>query len=245
MFGRHRRRGGHFGERGDDWRRMEEHEGRPDRGSGRGPMHSHHNRPGPPWMRRPHAHRGPFGFAPGGHPPFGRPFGPRGPFGGDPFDGDGGGRRRRRGDIKYVLLELLAEQPRHGYELIKELEQRDAGFYRPSPGSVYPTLQLLEEEGNLTSEMIGGKRVYTITEAGRSVLAERQQRPDGGPGRGRGGSRMELETLRDSTMALLNSVMEVGRHGTQDQQRAVLERINALRREIYGILAQDDQNRVI
>src|SRR6266540_3292714 len=90
-------------------------------------------------------------------------------------------RRQRRGDIKYVLLELLAEQPRHGYELIKELEQRYAGFYWPSPGSVYPTLQLLEDEGHLTSETIDGKRVYTITDSGRQLLDEqRSQREDAG-----------------------------------------------------------------
>ncbi|MFN8481249.1 MAG: PadR family transcriptional regulator [Kouleothrix sp.] len=86
-------------------------------------------------------------FGPDEGGPFDRGFW-RGRRGGGPFDEDGGGRRRqRRGDIKSALLELLAEQPRHGYELIKELEQRYGGFYRPSPGSVYPTLQLLEDEG--------------------------------------------------------------------------------------------------
>ena len=80
--------------------------------------------------------------------------------------------RRRRGDIKYHLLEVLKDGPRHGYEIISELEQRSGG-HRPSPGSVYPTLQMLEEGGYLTSEQIEGKKVYTITDAGLKLLEER------------------------------------------------------------------------
>src|SRR3954453_19084565 len=80
--------------------------------------------------------------------------------------------RMRRGDIKFHLLEILREGPRHGYEIIGELEKRSGG-YRPSPGSVYPTLQMLEEGGFLTTEQIEGKKVYTITEAGLKLLEER------------------------------------------------------------------------
>ena len=75
--------------------------------------------------------------------------------------------RTRRGDIKFILLELLSERPQHGYELIKELEARRGGFRRLIPGSVYQTLQMLEEGGYVTSEEVDGKRVYTITESGR------------------------------------------------------------------------------
>ena len=96
----------------------------------------------------------------------------RGPFGHD--FGEGGRKRQRRGDIKFILLELIKEQPRHGYELIKVLEERYGGFYRPSPGTVYPTLQLLEDEGNLTSETVG-KRTYKITAAGEALLEEQKQ----------------------------------------------------------------------
>src|SRR5688500_6503147 len=103
---------------------------------------------------------GPFGGGPFGG---GVPFGGRAPFGGGPF-GEGGRKRQKRGDIRVVLLQLIAEQPRHGYELIKLVEERYGGFYRPSPGVIYPTLQLLEDEGHVTSETVEGKRVYTITE---------------------------------------------------------------------------------
>ncbi len=223
----------------DEWEREQSHE------VGGSPFIRHHHH-GPRQFRKFILRRPAFGFAPHGGRPFGPPFGRGGPFGGDPFDGEGGGRRRRRGELRFVLLELLAERPRHGYELIKELEQRDRGFYRPSPGSVYPTLQLLEEEGSLTSEQVDGKRVYTITEAGRRALNERRQRGAGEVEQEqRGGPSAELDPLRQSTTALLGSVMEVARHGTKEQQRAVLERLNGLRREIYGILAQDSPDDLI
>jgi DNA-binding PadR family transcriptional regulator len=188
-----------------------------------------------------------FRFGPRGGPPFDRPFWRGGPFGGDPFDEDSGGRRRqRRGDIKFALLELLAEQPRHGYELIKELEQRYGGFYRPSPGSVYPTLQLLEDEGHLTSESVDGKRVYTITDSGRQLLAEqRSQRDEAGADprvralRGRGGP--ELRELRENGMALVASVMQVAKHGSPEQIQSVMKLLADTRREIYAILSQPDQ----
>ncbi len=189
----------------------------------------------------PFRHRPPFGFGPRGSRPFGGPFGGRGPFGGDPHDDDGGRRRGRRGDLKFVLLELLAEQPRHGYELIKALEQRNAGFYRPSPGSVYPLLQLLEDEGSVTSEQVEGKRVYTITDAGRQLLEQHRQRRPGRPEGERGnGPDAELERLQRSAMALMSSVKEVARHGTPEQRRAALERLDATRRELYRMLAQED-----
>lgn len=185
---------------------------------------------------------------PGG--PFGRgPFG-GGPFGGDPFGGDDGRRggprqRQRRGDIKYILLEVLAEQPRHGYDLIKVLEERYGGFYRPSPGSVYPTLQLLEEEGNLTSEMQEGKRVYTITEAGKELLAARKQEEEnqhhGFFGFGRGGPNPELRKLRESMGALNTSLMQVAKHGSPEQLKAAIEQVDSTRRAIYAILAQENE----
>lgn len=72
----------------------------------------------------------------------------------------------RRGDIKYIVLELLKDKPRHGYEIIKELEGRSYGFYSPSPGIVYPTLQWLEEMGYVSSVEKEGKKIYTITDNG-------------------------------------------------------------------------------
>lgn len=102
-------------------------------------------------------------------------------FGGGPRRGGHwrGGRRFEQGDLKFVILQLLNDKPRHGYEIIKELEERSSGRYSPSPGTVYPTLTMLEEMGlaNGTAEE-GGKKVYAITDAGRAYLTENQSTVD-------------------------------------------------------------------
>jgi DNA-binding PadR family transcriptional regulator len=84
-----------------------------------------------------------------------------------------GGRRRQwfeSGDMKYVILELLKDKPRHGYEVMKELEERMHGCYSPSPGTVYPTLQWLEDEGLVRAKDVEGKKIYEITDAGLAFL---------------------------------------------------------------------------
>src|SRR5216683_2865089 len=83
-----------------------------------------------------------------------------------------------RGDLKYVILDLLKDQPRHGYDIIRALEERMRGRYRPSPGSVYPTLQMLEDLGYVTSSQQEGKKVYSITDEGRRYLTEQQSTVD-------------------------------------------------------------------
>src|SRR5579859_8288206 len=112
--------------------------------------------------------------------PFGR-FGRRWRgFGGfDDNQGPGPGERFfGRGDLKYVILDLLKDQPRHGYDIIRALEDRMRGHYRPSPGSVYPTLQMLEDLGYVTSNQQDGKKVYSITDEGRRYLTDQQSTVD-------------------------------------------------------------------
>jgi DNA-binding PadR family transcriptional regulator len=79
-----------------------------------------------------------------------------------------------RGDLKYVILDLLRDRPMHGYEVLRALQDRFGGFYAPSPGAVYPTLQMLEDMGYLTSTQQEGKRVYALTEEGRAFLERGQ-----------------------------------------------------------------------
>src|SRR5881396_4308714 len=101
---------------------------------------------------------------------FGFGFGPRGAFWAGPR-----GRRRRwfeSGDMKYVILKLLKDKPRHGYEVMKELEDRLHGCYSPSPGTVYPTLQWLEDEGLVRATEVESKKVYEITDSGIKFLEE-------------------------------------------------------------------------
>jgi DNA-binding PadR family transcriptional regulator len=146
-------------------------------------------------------------------------------------------QRTPRGDIKYLLLTLLAEQPQHGYQLIKELEARQGGFYRPSPGSVYPTLQLLEEGGYLTSEQVEGKRVYTITDSGRELLAERD---NAGGLREQVDAQQPLIELKEAMMELKGAVMQVARAGNLERVSRVREILKRAKREIYTILAEED-----
>ena len=150
--------------------------------------------------------------------------------------GRGDEQRTPRGDIKYILLTLLAEQPQHGYQLIKELETRQAGFYRPSPGSVYPTLQLLEEGGYLTSEQSEAKRVYTITDSGRQLLTEREHPVDL---MDRGDRPQQLIGLKNALTELSGAVMQVARSGNLDRVSRVSEILNRVKREIYHILAEE------
>lgn len=92
--------------------------------------------------------------------------------------GTGFGRRGRffePGEVRLALLSLLGEGPKHGYQLMKELEDRSGGSYRASAGTVYPTLQQLEDEGMIELMVENGKRVYRITEAGRAELADNQE----------------------------------------------------------------------
>src|SRR5919199_2644785 len=138
---------------------------------GFGPKHRWSERESPPDWFGPGFPFGPFG-----------PFGRGGPFGRRSGGGPGGwgfrpGQGERlfgRGDLKYVILELLRDQPRHGYDIIRALEERMRGYYRPSPGSVYPTLQMLEDLGYVSSSQQEGKKVYTITDEGRRYLSEQQ-----------------------------------------------------------------------
>jgi len=148
--------------------------------------------------------------------------------------------RTRRGDIKYSLLELLSERPQHGYELIKELEARRGGFRRPSPGSVYPTLQMLEEGGYLTSEEIDGKRVYTITESGTQFLSDRHQQLGSRTATNRftDGKPAPLIELRRSLTELNDAVVQVARSGNVEQADRVRELLVGVKREIYKLLSE-------
>lgn len=112
----------------------------------------------------------------GGFGPFGH--GMRGGGRGGPGDMFRAGRMLADGDLKLITLSLLAEAPRHGYDIIKALEERTSGIYSPSPGVVYPTLTFLEEAGYATSSAEGNKKVFSITEAGKAHLDENREMID-------------------------------------------------------------------
>ena len=143
--------------------------------------------------------------------------------------------RTRRGDVKYLVLELLAEGPRHGYDIIKGIEERRG--VRPSAGSVYPTLQLLEDGGFVTSETIDGKRVYTITDSGRELLANRAADPDEDADEDEAPN--VRHKLRESVMKFIAAVWNA-RHTDDATLERVRQIVDKARKDIYTILASDE-----
>jgi DNA-binding PadR family transcriptional regulator len=164
-------------------------------------------------------------------------FGPGGP------GGPGGprrGGRARRGDVRAAILALLGESPMHGYQIIQELETRSNGLWRPSPGSIYPTLQLFEDEGLVTASEVEGKRVFELTAAGRERLAE------AGPAGVSPWDAVARETpeetasLREGIHALMAATHQVAHAGSPNQAERALGVLNDARRKIYAILAEDE-----
>jgi DNA-binding PadR family transcriptional regulator len=174
----------------------------------------------------------------GGHDPFGP--GGFGPFGfGRGFGGRGGGRRARRGDVRGAALLLLEEQPRNGYQLMQEIEERSGGVWRPSPGSIYPALSQLEDEGLVRSDESAGRRAFELTDDGRAYVDEHREAL-GTPWDDVGGDLPEgLVELRKLMMALGMAAMQVAQAGDEAQITEARKVLEDARRALYRILAGD------
>jgi DNA-binding PadR family transcriptional regulator len=179
-------------------------------------------------------------FGPGRGFEFG--FDPRGGFGFGPGARGGrrgGGRGRgRRGDVRAAILKLLAERPMHGYEMIQEIGERTQNLWRPSPGSVYPTLQLLVDEGLLVArESEGSKKLFELTDEGRAAAEKIETPPweeiaDGQePGH---------VNLRSAVAQLMGAVAQSAYATSPEQQERIVDIVNNARREIYGILGESE-----
>ncbi|MGB5952424.1 MAG: PadR family transcriptional regulator [Ornithinimicrobium sp.] len=145
--------------------------------------------------------------------------------------------RARRGDIRMGILRLLSEEPMHGYQIINELAERSAGTWSPSAGSVYPTLQLLADEGLVTAEPAGGKKVYELTEAGVSAaekIAGQRAPWDESADMAGGGTGYQQAASR-----LFQAVFQVGTTGSVRQMSAAVDILNDTRKRLYGLLAED------
>ena len=186
-------------------------------------------------------HAGGHGFDPG----FGPGFGPGGPGFGFGFGGGGrrGGSRRggagrgRRGDVRAAILTLLTERPMHGYEMIQQIAERSNGLWRPSPGSVYPTLQLLDDEGLITaSETEGSKKLFELTDEGRAAAEKIEIPPWDEITEGADPGQVNL---RAAIGQLFGAVAQSAHAATAEQQQRIVEILNNARREIYGILGED------
>ena len=209
-----------------------------DTGTRRGGRRSRGGRPPfdgpPPFVRAMAGHRGRGG--PHFDPAWGRfPMGPMGPAG--RFGGRGRGRRAR-GDVRAAVLALLAEQPMHGYQIIQELEARTDGAWRVSPGSIYPTLQVLEDVGLVRAEKESGKRVFHLTDEGREAAeAQGEHKPwdavndelDNG-----------FVALRNELGNVAAAAMQVASAGNDAQVATAKTVLAEARRQLYLLLAEVD-----
>jgi DNA-binding PadR family transcriptional regulator len=161
-----------------------------------------------------------------------------GQWGGFPGFGPPRGPRARRGDVRAALLVLLAEQPRNGYQLMQEIEERSEGVWRPSPGSVYPALQQLEDEG-LVRIAPAGRKTYELTDEGRAYVEENADKLgtpwDAVKGDFGEGAWELMDAMRQIGMAL----WQLTTSGTEEQQQEAKRVILDARRALYRILADE------
>jgi len=194
--------------------------------------------------------RGGHGWGPvpgwdGGHVGGGRSGWPAGPgpwrawHGGH---GGPGGRRHggwARGQMRRIMLDLLAESPRHGYDLMQEIgRRRSGGAWQPSPGTIYPILQQLEDEGLVRVEPADGRRVYHLTDAGRGeAKRQRDEHGDPWPEAGTVGERVRMGMRAREVML---AAMQVARAGSDAQQARAAEVLETARKDLYRLLGEGD-----
>lgn len=183
---------------------------------------------------------GPFGagFGPGFGRGFGRGFGGPGGFGPGPGGGPrGGGRgRSRRGDVRAAILSLLGDRPMHGYEMIQEIAERSGDLWKPSPGSVYPTLQLLVDEGLIVSaESDGNKRLFELTADGRAAAEKIETPPWEAIAEGADPGQVNL---RAAVGQLFGAVAQAAHTASAEQQQRIVDIVNTARRDVYNILGE-------
>lgn len=173
------------------------------------------------------------------------PFPPEDPFlsrrsrrGGPLRDARGHGRSRaRRGHVRGALLTLLAEAPSNGYGLIKTISERTEGVWRPSPGSVYPTLQQLLDEGLISPAGPDG-RDFSLTDAGRAYVEENRAGLDGVWANG-SDTMTDRGALVTASTKLAGVLRQIGTAGTPEQRQQATAKVDALRKELYLMLAED------
>jgi DNA-binding PadR family transcriptional regulator len=147
----------------------------------------------------------------------------------------GRSRPARRGEVRTAILALLAERPMHGYQVITELTERSEGAWRPSAGSIYPTLQQLADEGLVRDTEVEGRKVYELTDAGREAVARSKDRtpPWERPGRDSAGD------LGQAIRGVMSATMQISREG-DGAMRAEAQRIlTDARRSLYRLLADE------
>ena len=174
------------------------------------------------------------GFGFGGASGF--PFG----FGGFPF-GRRRGSRARRGDVRAGILALLAESPRNGYQIMQELSERSRGMWRPSPGSVYPALQQLQDEGLVRSEEAGTGRVFHLTDSGRKYIEEHQAETEAPWDWATNETDEELFDLMGQIRHIAAALWQISSSGQADQIAQARKVLTDAKRALYRILSEEPE----
>jgi len=147
------------------------------------------------------------------------------------------GGRGRRGDVRVAILALLEERPMHGYEMMQELSERTQGLWQPSPGSIYPALQLLEDQGLVRSESAEGRRQFTLTDEGRAELKSRSERSAPWETMVRQADQGDM-AIHKALRHVAVAVTQVAQAGTADQKTRAGQLLTELRQKLYLLLAE-------
>ncbi len=163
------------------------------------------------------------------------PFGPRWPGGGRGWRGP----KARRGDVRSAILGVLAEHQLNGYQIIQEIAARSGGAWKPSPGSIYPTLQQLEDEGLVRAESLDGRRAFTLTEDGRTWVVEHADEV-AAPWQTMNGTADADESIKPLIGQVAAAMWQIVAVGTPEQHHKARAAMLELRKKLYGILSDDD-----
>jgi len=167
-------------------------------------------------------------------------FGAQPPFGSPWFGGQGWrGPKARRGDVRAAILAVLAERPMNGYQIIQEIAERSGGVWKPSPGSIYPTLQQLEDEGLVRADEEGGRRTFTLTDEGRAYVDEHPEEV-GSLWQGLADSSEDDNAFKPLIGQVAAAVWQIVAIGTPEQQAKGREALIELRRKLHAILAEEE-----
>lgn len=147
--------------------------------------------------------------------------------------------RMGRGDVRVAILSLLAEESMHGYQIIREIDERSNGAWKPSPGSIYPTLQLLADEGLIEAHEADGKKTYSLTESGHEEVKSSRPAPWADPESQNSHDSSRPTALPRAAAKLAEAVVPIMRSGNPEQVEEAVSVINDARRRLYAILAQD------
>jgi DNA-binding PadR family transcriptional regulator len=167
-------------------------------------------------------------------------------FGGPDMGGGRGGPKVRRGDVRTAILDVLSTEPMNGYQIIQQISERSGGVWKPSPGSVYPTVQQLEDEGLVVGVETDGRRLLTLTDEGQRYVVEHPDelkatwRPFDDSAEEARNPFTSVGDLKPVAGQVMGALWQVMMHGTEQQKAEAADILGETRRRLYGLLAEGD-----